>query len=291
MHYPLVVIYRANCPPPVKQKIIVNLPNETITLVSGSIKLSTSKMQTSFTDQGTVSALVNRDHEFPKDTYIIIEIRFFLEMGELPYEARTRAALRATEIATLIETSEPALLTDKIFEDVANLPGKFVASPEGPMTITARPSKDPDKIAIEVQNSISKCDELSSEKRAIFQLSSRWFQKGIHTLNEVDRFLSMFIVLEVYPACGSTDVPGKVCEWIKNDLNANDSIDLIKEKLALGRITGLRADIVHNGISMVSMSKVKVPSDFMHIVEILARLSISNQLGQKYNGELDKWLT
>lgn len=284
MHYPFVVIYRANCPAPEHAKKILDLPDQTVTLVNSGLELSTSKMETSFTDHGTVSMLVNRDHSFQKDTYVIIEIKFFFESGEAPHEARSQASLRATEIAALIEISEPALLTEKVFEDVANLPGRYSATPEGPMTITARPPQQAAEIAVEVQNAIGKCDSLSTENRARFRISSRWFQKGMHTLNEIDKFLSLFIVLEIYPSFGSTDVPGKVCDWIGNELKERVSSELIKENLSLGRITGLRADIVHNGVSVVSMSKAKVPNDFIHIMEVLARLSIKHQLGQTYEG-------
>ena len=290
MHYPLVVIYRANCPSPKEAVKILDLPDQTVTLIHGGLKLSTSKLETSFNDQGTVSMLVNREHNFPRDTYVLIEIRFFFERGEVPYEARLRANLRASELACLIETSQPALLTEKVFEDVANIPGRFAATPEGPMTITARQPKSAEELMIEVQKAIGECDALHPYERARFQISSRWFQKGIHTLNEIDRFLSLFIVLEVYPAFGSTDVPGKVCEWIGRDLVSHIPKEFIKEKLFLGRITGLRADIVHNGVPVVSRSKVSVPHDFMEIIEVLARLSLTHQLRQPYNGELDKWL-
>jgi hypothetical protein len=46
-----------------------------------------------------------------------------------------------------------------------------------------------------------------------FRLSSRWFQKGRDEESMVDRFISWYISLEVYPSQGSTKVTENVRDF------------------------------------------------------------------------------
>ena len=123
-----------------------------------------------------------------------------------------------------------------------------------------------------------------------FRLSSRWFQKGRDEKSMVDRFISWYISLEVYPSQGSTKVTENVRDFLAEEVLDNKNPSEVKKALNLGRITGLRSKIVHNGLSQMSEAEPDNPGEFLEIVESIVRVSLKSQLGLDYGGELDEWI-
>jgi len=288
--YPLVSIYRVNCPPPDAEVTLIDRDLLKVKFLNGGINLSTSKMKTTFTEDGTASEMISRDHSIESDNYLIIENWFEVPAEDIPYEYRVEAEMESNKIASTVEISERSLISEKVFENVVNTKGRQVAMPKSPTKVTSRPFLKPEDFSQEVKSALEKLESLSGEEEERFRLSSRWFQKGMNEESMVDRFMSWYISLEVYPSKDSTSVKENVRDFLVREVFSNRSPGEVTSKLSLGRITGLRAEIVHNGLSEISKGDPDNPGEFLEIVECIVRVSLKNQLGIGYDGELNEWM-
>lgn len=288
---PLVAVYRLNCPRPQDEVVVLSDECRKASFMGTGLKLSTSAMKTVFMDGETVGQVVPNERYFPPDAYLAVLVRYEQSFAKSPHDMRADASAEIAEMVSKVELAEPGLIIEKVFEDVVNPPGMYIASPEGPEKLTGRPDTPVETIAVGLGNFLSAHMPHSSDAKRRFKLASRWFQKGLQSANEIDRFLSLYVALEVYPSADSADVPGRVCTFVKTHLHPEHSLADIKSALSLGRIAGLRAEVVHDGLSSVSASRSSVPSDFMEIIEAVVRASLMNLLGGSYRGELRRWLS
>lgn len=288
--YPLVSIYRVNCPPPEDEVILISDDKVEVKIINGEIKLNTSRMKTVFTEEGTASEMRNEKHSLNEDTYLIIENWFVVPWDDIPYSYRVNTEMQNSEIASAVEVTESNLISEKIFEDVVDTEGRNVAMPKSPTKITSRPFTKPGNFSENVRESIENLRGMPDKSEDRFRLSSRWFQKGRDEEGMVDKFISWYISLEVYPSQGSTKVTENVRDFLAEEVLDNKNPSEVKKDLNLGRITGLRSKIVHNGLSQMSEAEPDNPGEFLEIVESIVRVSLKSQLGLDYGGELDKWI-
>ena len=288
--YPLVSIYRVNCPPPEDEIILISDDKVEVKIINGEIKLNTSRMKTVFTEEGTASEMRSEKHSLNKDTYLIIENWFVVPWDDIPYSYRVNTEMQNSEIASAVEVTESNLISEKIFEDVVDTEGRNVAMPKSPTKITSRPFKKPGNFSENVRESIENLRDMPDKSEDRFRLSSRWFQKGRDEEGMVDKFISWYISLEVHPSQGSTKVTENVRDFLAEEVLDNKNPSEVKKDLNLGRITGLRSKIVHNGLSQMSEAEPDNPGEFLEIVESIVRVSLKSQLGLDYGGELDKWI-
>ena len=132
--------------------------------------------------------------------------------------------------------------------------------------------------------------EVNKEDRDRLILACRWFMKGHDTPNSIDKFLSWFISLEIFPCEGSADVPRMLRDFIHAHINNELEPGYIKRIMELGRISGARADIVHDGLCNIPNDRSQEFSSYIEKLEALVRVSIKHLAGMEYEGELDKWL-
>jgi hypothetical protein len=196
----------------------------------------------------------------------------------------------ASAIASAVEATCPNLVAEKSFDEVVYPAGQYGSNNQGPMKFTGVLPMNPDSLVAVIENAVAALDGLSDVARRKFELSSRWFWKGFETLDQVDRFLCWYIALEIFPADGTSDVPGRVRDFIQGMFFPEIAPADVKERLDLGRLNGLRANIVHDGIRMLGTGTVRDTSGLMLKLEAVVRATLRFQAGHAYDHSLDKWV-
>lgn len=286
----LVVAFKLNCPPPTEQMRILGDSTRRITLMHGTPTVEVSRLAPTYIDGVVAGELVTERIQALEATYLIIEVPLVMPFGTMPYDARSVASEHASAMASAIESSHPHLIAEKSLDEVVYPAGQYGTGNEGPMTFTGVPPAKPEALAPLIVKSVAALDALDDEARRKFSLSSRWFWQGFETLNQVDRFLSWYIALEVFPADGTGDVPGRVRDFIQHNFYPEILSSHVKERLDLGRLTGLRADIVHNGIRTLGSGAVRDTTGLMLKLQAVVRAMLRFQTGQPYDRSLDKWV-
>jgi hypothetical protein len=283
--YLFACVYRVNGAPP-PADIDVQLESIKATLVAGPI----SVVRTVFVDLsgpgcagGTVA---NQEIEFPAGSYLFLLQRIFNDgLGEEQANAR----IRNSEVAATCDVSVPGWLVEKVFEGPICEPGTFAHIPEGPMTITSWPSTSQEEAKKRVLEAYTDLASMSEDDRNRFRLMARWYRRALESHNQIDRFLFFYFALEVFPAKDTSDVPRAISQFLSSHVLGLPR-EQIKTSLELGRITGMRASIVHDGRSVVNKGEWQVFRNHLMILESLAHECMRVLLGKPYSGRLDRWL-
>jgi hypothetical protein len=198
--------------------------------------------------------LGQRQINLPSDSYvkILTLIKSFTD------SERERIALAIAEAASLITLRYPHLLDNKLFEGVINTPNSGIVWSEGPMTLTASPSIPPENMAEALQNVFSNIKKLDASDRTRLQLAARWFRRGYEAVNQVDKFLFFWTVLEIYPAKGTTHVARETANLLQRSIYVNTNSSEVKKNLELGYMHSMRGKIVHAGQAFVEDSERSV---------------------------------
>lgn len=117
-----------------------------------------------------------------------------------------------------------------------------------------------------------------------FDLMSRFYSKALVRPPSEERFLFLWTVLEIFPMKGTTNI-GPISELVSR-LTGHDSI-IVKERLAIGRMFGLRSDLVHNG--SFDPRQTGIPG-FWTRLESLCLETLRNVGGLPYSGSLNEFL-
>jgi hypothetical protein len=261
-----------------------------ITLMYGTPTVQVSQLVPTYVDGVVAGLLAVEQVQAPEGTYLMIEVPLTIAPGTMPYDARTVASVQASAMASAIEAAQPRLIAEKSLEEVVYPPGQYGSGNEGPMVFTGVPPVSPEALAPLIVQTVARLDALDDDASRKFALSSRWFWKGFETLNQVDRFLSWYIALEIFPAEGTSDVPGRVRDFIQGTFYPEVPPAQVKERLDLGRLTGLRNNIVHDGIRTLGSGSVSDTRGLMLKLDGVLRAVLRFQAGQPYDGSLDKWV-
>lgn len=118
---------------------------------------------------------------------------------------------------------------------------------------------------------------------ARFGLMSRFFAKALTYEPSEEKLLFLWTVLEIYPMTDTTDIR-PVSELLAQIIGRPP--ELVKERLGIGRLFGLRSDLVHNG--KLSLSREQLGETIEKLdnicVEVLRHIS-----GESYRGTLEKY--
>ena len=82
---------------------------------------------------------------------------------------------------------------------------------------------------------------------------SRFFAKSLAYAPSEEKLLFLWTVLEIYPMTNTTDIR-PISELLGKILGRTSEI--VKEKLGIGRLFGVRSDLVHNGRLAISRAPI-----------------------------------
>jgi hypothetical protein len=197
----------------------------------------------------------------PPDSYIVIEFMVNLDSSH----SRRVAGLRVGEMVGLVELRLPGFLIEKVYQGAVNTPNSMTLWQEGPVRVVGRSILDGPTIAATLGDGLIALNGLDAGSRERFQLASRWFARGVEALNQIDKLISFWTVLEIYPGEGTTDIPRATSKLLANALPGAPSRLRVKAKLGLGPIFGLRSRVVHEGKAFVDENE----TDFGHRLDVL----------------------
>ncbi len=250
---PYMSIYRVTMTPP-NECLTVNEGDIRMTLTAGPLSFSYSVPVKRFKPGGASMTFGARQINLPNGSYIVLEtlIKSFTD------SERERVALAIAEVASLITLLHPHLLEEKLFEGVVSPPNTAVIWSEGPLTLTASPSITPETVVSTFQKDFSKVQKLDANDRTRLQLAARWFRRGHEVLNQVDKFLFWWTVLEIYPAKGTIHVARETANLLQLSIYVTMTTSEIKTKLELGPMHSMRGNIVHKGQAFVEDSEQSI---------------------------------
>jgi hypothetical protein len=282
---PYIAVHRANMTPP-KEELVVNTGDISLTLTSGPLSFSYSLPIKRFGSGVASMTLGTRQIKLPSGSYIIIKtlVKSFTD------SERECVALAIAEATSVITLRYPHLLDEKVFEGIVKLPNASVMWSEGPMTLTASPSIPPATIAETFQNDFSSIQKLGESDRTRLQLAARWFRRGYEAVNQVDKFLFFWTVLEIYPAKGRTKVANHTRDLLHIRLYSEKNPQEIKDKLELGRMSSMRDKIVHEGQAFVKESEQSVFEQRLEKLRAIAAVCLRLLAGISPGNELERFI-
>lgn len=139
------------------------------------------------------------------------------------------------------------------------------------MSATLTDSKPIDESAFPaVESGYQNLTKLPSEDLELTKTVLRWRDKGIREENRIDKFLAYWISLEILVHGRGKDVKIKV---VSNLTKATPHIDEAKTKDVVGRIYGVRGDIVHVGVMEHAELEIRT-NQLKEILDALTRAKI-----------------
>jgi hypothetical protein len=220
---------------------------------------------------------------FPAGAYLLLAQDLGVE------EFRSVARSRAVELAALVDLEFEGLLVEQVFDGVVTTPTSALLIQERPFRVRSGHEFSSDALAQTLAKA-SKSLQNSGDRERL-ALMARWYRRGEEAANSIDQFLFYYIALETYPAAGTTDVPNTVRDFLVKWIAPTVAPGVLKARLLLGPICGLRGNIVHDGRDVVGESDRAAFDVKLECLRAVTRTCLAHLAGLPYSGELDKWLT
>jgi hypothetical protein len=182
-------------------------------------------------------------------------------------------------------------LDERMLEDVLEIgekPKYTVASPFVRME-TNFPIERYDITQInELEDASHGLENLAAPDRERLLLALRWYWKADQERRDVDKYIALWIALEILVTKGEeSKVVDLTRDFLQSSLLSQFDKGVIKQKLKLGGLYGLRRDIVHNGLNRLPEEKADYLNRLQEIVEEIIRCN----LGLASKGSLLKYFT
>ena len=248
---PYLAVFRVSMKAPTSPLLVIEDSDFLVTFESGPVEFAVAVPIVSQKPPGAAMRIGLRQVQFPEDCYLVVKSSI---IPPNPRASANLTSLRTAELASVIDLRFPRLLSQRLFEGATSDPSNMMLLPEDPMTLTAQPIRNPADVVDAIQRDFVIVDALGDPSRQRLRLASRWYQQGLEARSRIDKFLAWWITLEVFPGEGDTDVVGKVTDLLSSILT-NMGSSVIKDRTGIGRIAGLRADIVHQGMAFVPESR------------------------------------
>jgi len=223
----------------------------------------------------------------PRDSYLVVEFMVSLEGGS----SRRVAGLRVAEVVSLIELCLPGLLIEKVYQGAVNTPNSMTLWREGPIRVVGSPVRDGPTVAATLGPELIVLSRLNAGSRERFQLASRWFARGRETLNQIDKLIYFWTVLEIYPGEGTSDIPTATSTFLATVLPGNRSPASIKTKLGLGPTFGLRSRVIHEGKAFVEENEETGFGHRLDVLDAIATTCLRALAGLEPGHDLDAHLS
>jgi hypothetical protein len=112
---------------------------------------------------------------------------------------------------------------------------------------------------------------------------SRFFSRSIVVPPSEEKLLYLWTMLEIYPMKDTTDIK-PISQYLSDRIGGLPAE--IKDKLGIGRIFGIRSNLVHNGVLTLDISEM---GEFFGRLEGICLEVLRGMSGVDYDGSLDKY--
>jgi hypothetical protein len=287
-----VAIYRALSTPPTEPITVARGDDYAVHLHPGPLAVSYS---TGWADpwsptNSLVLGLEPECRKFPAGSYVIV-VTTKPSANVSGGSAWSAAKDRIAQLVAVLDLDFAGVAQEKVYEGP-------MLTPSTPMHLTWEegfrfsPSKShaPADIAAGLQTRADHVLALSGQDAARFALAARWFQRANDSTNSIDRVLFYYTVLEVFPAAGTSDVPGAVARFLAERVYAGATPADVKARLNLGRICGFRGEIVHDGKASVAPDERATVDEHVKRLQAIARTCLRVLAGLAPGSELDRFM-
>lgn len=281
---PFLGIYALNSPLGDAKGEIYKTSTHSVQLATGPFGISTSMPIRLVGPGGGGITVGEQKLQFPQGRYLLVQTERQFNEPLTPYAS---ASLEVNEVAAKISILCPGLIAERKFEGFVNRPGSIVMAGPSPMRVVARPDDDPKKVVTDLAAFDAALRSQPADVKERFRLAARWYALGHMADNFVDRLLSWFISLEVHPGAGTTDIPGAVRDYLHSYAYPSIDPNDLKARILIGPITGMRADIVHNGKAHVGPTEDTLYTKRLEALEATVRTCLRVLAGLPPGSALD----
>lgn len=231
-----------------------------------------------------------RPIEVPPASYLVVEVApdFGPSVPGDPFAFREYAMRQVAEIGSLAELRYPGLLLSRTHEGIVSTAGWHMWLPAGPLAFSEVKERDSASVATSLHSLFAGTATLSEDVRGRFQLAARWFLRGLFARDPFDRLIYWWTVLEVHPAQGTSNVPRETATYLSSRLSV--APDHVKSRLSLGRLHGLRSDVVHDGRAFVSSEELCTLQPHLDRLGATVRTCLRMLAGLEPGDALDPYL-
>jgi hypothetical protein len=125
--------------------------------------------------------------------------------------------------------------------------------------------------------------KLDPNVEARYGLMSRFFAKSLVYEPSEEKMLFLWTILEIYPMTDTSDIR-PISELVADILGR--APELVKEKLGIGKIFGLRSDLIHDGKLTLSREQLGA---VIEKLENICTVVLRHISGEPYRGVLEKY--
>jgi hypothetical protein len=130
---------------------------------------------------------------------------------------------------------------------------------------------------------LSKNQNTDADINQRYSIMSRFYSKSILVQPSEEKLLYLWTILEIFPMKNTTNIQ-PISEYLAARINRS-STD-VKERLAIGRASGVRSDLVHNGILNIDSLEM---GKFFEKLESICIEVLRGMSGIEYDGALEKY--
>jgi hypothetical protein len=285
-----VTIYHALVPAPASEMVLAQGQDYVVSAMPGPLEIRYSTARPDPTNGGALD-LGQEVRAFAAGSYIVVAIATAVGTTGTLGEGWRRALSRFAQVVAALELDFPGVLGEKLYEGTFISPDNpFFLSPEEGYRFGQRAAYDLVAIQGALQSRLDGLDAIPVSDLGRFTLASRWFRRANDSNNSIDRLLFYYTALEVYPATGSTDVPGVVSRFLAEKVAGSLSSSEVKARLDLGRICGFRAEIVHNGKASCEPHEVTMLNEYVQKLQAVTRTCLRILANIPPGNDLEKYL-
>lgn len=131
--------------------------------------------------------------------------------------------------------------------------------------------------------SLNKKQRIDDDINQRYSTMSRFLSKAILVQPSEEKLLYLWTILEIFPMKNTSHIKS-IGEFLSSRLNR--PIAEVNEKLAIGRMNGVRSALVHDGKLTIEISEL---GNFFERLENICLEVLRGMNGIAYNGGLDKY--
>lgn len=278
--------YRVSSQPPRQALQLWREPDVIVHLVAGPLELERGVM-IDRSGPGIAHVMMGvQTIIIPAGTYLAIS-RIVSFDGE---RSQSEARISNAEVAAACDLILPGWIIEKAYEGQVNVGNSSAVVPEISQVVRSWVPQSDAQIQQLFSSGYELLQTLPDLSRQRYRLMSRWYRKAMEAENAIDRFLFLYTSLEVFPAYGSSDVPGRVSKLLRDMVFKDLQQSAIKARLRLGPLTGLRSRIVHDGLAAVPSSELFSFDADLQILQAVAHECMNLLAHGRYTGQLDRWV-
>lgn len=130
---------------------------------------------------------------------------------------------------------------------------------------------------------INKAQSLDQETKVRFKLMARFFRKALLSPPCEEKLLYLWTILEIFPMKDTSNIK-PIGQYLSKRLGRN--AEIVKEKLGIGKLFGIRSDLVHDGF--LNIEKTEMGEVFRKLETICVEV-LKEMCGIDYENTLEEY--